>query len=71
MSLDPGEHAWQVWWAWRPVRTTRSCKWVWLAPIYRRACYHTYSTIHESQQYEYGGIVDVLVSEPNASYYRR
>ena len=64
-------HAWHGWFAWRPVRTHRSGEWVWLEPIYRRACYHTWSTVNEAQRYEYGRIIDVVAMDPGPSYYRR
>ena len=58
-------HQWAKWFAWRPVRLTRTGRRVWLAWIYRRAMYKTYSTIDEYQKYEYGTILCVLQLPPD------
>ena len=56
------KHEWHRYFAWRPIRITRTKELIWLKTVYRRALYKTYSTYDERQQYEYGTILDVLAS---------
>jgi hypothetical protein len=49
---------WQIWFAWRPVRTVSGER-VWLKKIYRR-CINTYIDMDDWTRYEYGNIFDII-----------
>jgi hypothetical protein len=67
--IDPGYrtvprkqivHAWEPWFAWRPVKIHG--RRVWLKHIYRR-CINTYYDMDDWLKWEYGDLFDVLKSE--------
>jgi hypothetical protein len=52
---------WELWFAWRPVKTTRN-EYIWLRKIYRRRVV-CYADMDEWFRYEYGNIFDILKNE--------
>jgi hypothetical protein len=49
---------WQLWFAWRPVKTISGER-IWFKKVYRRCCWH-YSDHNQWAKEEYANIFDIL-----------